>query len=401
MEDKRLKLKLYSVYFLAYSAYGCYAPFFIVYFKSRGLNFIQTGIAFAVMPLVGVVCQPAWGYITDKYLNKKVTLIIIMVASALSILLLAFAHSFWAILAGIITVSVFITSIFSLLDAFCYDISTPFNGIHFSRARLAGSLGYALAVLLMGILLKYTSINISYFLCCLIEAICALFIISIKYEKKAAMQRISFRDVADLFKNFSFILFILSVILINIVIGANSSYIGELIELTGGDVSNLGLLWFVVGICELPVLYLGNRILGRFKDTSLYCIAMAFYTIRYFLISICTSWSMVITIQMMQSITYTFYVLSALNFLNRIVPDKMKATGITLYAALGGGLGGFLGNLGGGVILETLNIRWLYRILSFTCLLSLATGLFINKEAKKASNPTAKNRIRQAIRHNI
>lgn len=387
MNDKQLKLRLYITCFLAYAALACYSPFLIIYFNNRNLSYIQTGIAFAVLPLIGVISQPVWGFITDKYLNKKITLLILISSSAVSILLLAFVNDFYSILLCIILLALFITSVFSILDALCCELAASHHDIQFSRARLAGSLGYGLFVFIMGIIIKHTNINVSFYICCFLNIIAVTVLWTIRYEENTAVQRINVRDVVNLLKNKNFAVFIISVMLINISIGANSSYIGELIRYTGGDVSNLGLLWFVVAFCEVPVLYVGTRILAKYKDLRLYYIATISYALRFFLNSMCTSWKMVILVQMLQCVTFALYVISALHFLDRVIPPKMKTTGITIYAALGGGLGGFIGNMGGGMVLQSLDITWLYKILSLVCLVSLFTSFFIERRYRLKHPP--------------
>jgi len=43
--------------------------------------------------------------------------------------------------------------------------------------------------------------------------------------------------------------------------GSNNSYISLLIQKTGGDVSQLGLLWFILAISELPIFFFGTKLL--------------------------------------------------------------------------------------------------------------------------------------------
>lgn len=379
MSDKYLGLKLKASYFLLAGSLSCYYAFLILFFKDRNLDYIQMGICFAALPLMGVACQPMWGYLTDKYLNKKISFIIVTAGSALTIILLVFSRSYYAILPSIILLALFMTSMNPLLDALCLEASAGNENIQFNRIRLMGSIGYALCVVIMGLVIKYTNINTAFYAFFAMNLLNIMIVSTIEAKGEAKSQRINPRFVLSLFKNTGFILLIASTLLLNIATGSNASYVGELIKTTGGDVSNLGLMWSVVTLCEVPTFFLGSWLLKRFNDFRLYQTALFFYSIRFLLNSLCTDWHFVIAVQVMQALTYALYMVATIHYLNRVIEPQMLTSGITLHAALGLGLGNFIGNIGGGVILELFNIYWLYRINVVICLISLSVALFIER----------------------
>lgn len=382
--EKALKLKLNTVYFAAYGAMAFYNPFLITYFNYRGLSFFEIGLLFAVLSLVGVICQPLWGYITDKYLNAKTTLAISMAASSICIVFVTLSHSFWSVLISIVVVAFFQSSIYSIMDAFCYELAEEYSSICFENVRIRGSLGYALSVAAAGMVIKYFGIFVSFYIYCIFSAASIIIINSISYKKVKTGSPLNLRDVTSLFKERRFTVFIISVAVLNVSMGANGSYISELIKQTGGDVSNLGFLWFIVAISEVPIFFLGGRILNMAKDLKLYYISIFFYIIRFLADSLCTTWVMAVMVQFLQSITFALYVISTLHYLNRIIDPKLRISGMTIFSAMGGGLGGFAGNLLGGIMLEYINIFYLFRILGAACAVSLGIGVFIEgKEPKK------------------
>lgn len=380
MNEKIIKRKLNLIYLIFFAAAACYSPFLIVYFSYKNLDFTQIGLIFAAMSVVGVISQPIWGYITDRYLNARITLIIVMLCSCICVFLLTFASGFGMIFITVVMISIFQNSVFPILDSLCYQLSSQYSCIQYGRVRLRGSFGYAVSVLLSGIVIKYTSIYIPYYIYCFLIMLGVILTHTLKYEAKPSGKVVSFRDISSLFKESRFVVFILSVMLLNISMGANSNYIGELIKQTGGDVSNLGLLWFIVAMSEIPVLYFSSRILSAIKDLKLYYACIIFFGIRFFADSLAASWQVVIAIQVLQFITFALYIISALHYINRIVEPEMRTSSITIYTAAGGGLGGFIGNLGGGLILGILDVFWLFKILAIVCIASLIVGLFLKSE---------------------
>jgi oligosaccharide:H+ symporter len=379
MNEKTLNVKLLSVYFIVFGALACYYPFLAVYFGERGLSYSQIGVAFAVNSMTAVLCQPIWGYFTDKYLGKVKTIIIGALGSCVAIYALVFSDSFLLVLVSIFLFMAFQSPVTSVTDAYCYEIIDHHKSIQYGRIRLWGSLGYAVIALIVGAIIKHTGTNTAFVIYSIVTVFGVAILNSIGFKSKHSQNMIRLKDISELFKNKKFVVFMISVVLANIALGANGSYIAVLIEKTGGDASKLGMLWFIVAISELPVFFLGNRLIKKYGILNLYLLSLALYIFRFFLDSFATNYIMVIIIQVMQSITFALYLLSALQYLNTIIPNKMKATGMTIYAALGGGLGGFIGNIFGGLLLEVITIFSLFKILAVVVILALAVGVVLKR----------------------
>lgn len=386
MKTKTLLFKLNSIYLLIFGFMACFYPYFTVYLTNKGLSYSQVGMALAINSLVGVTFQPIWGYVTDKYLNKRQTLIITIAVSAVTILLFVFVKGWIPIMLTVILFMIFLSPINSVADSYCYNLIDKYKTIQYGKVRLMGSIGYAIIALLIGIVVKKTSINSIFYAYLILSIFSILVLISIDFKGKSSGYRLDFSDLLHIIKNKRFLIFLLSVMIINICLGANGNYISILIKKTGGDVSNLGLLWFVVAISELPAFFFGNKLLKKFGDINLYIVCLVLYTLRYFLDSISLTYNVVILIQIMQGITFPLFLIASMNYVNRIVPEKMRTSGITLYSALGCGLGNFIGNMVGGFILQTFDVFLLFKLLSFNCLLSILVVIILKKvEAKSFS----------------
>lgn len=379
MKNKSLLLKLNSIYFIIYGFMACYYPFITLYFTIKGLSYSQIGIALAVNSLVGVVVQPIWGYITDKYLDKRSSLLISIIMSCIVVWLFSLVKTWISILIVLIIFMIFLSPIASLADSYCYDLMEKDKAIQYGKVRLMGSAGYAVIALVMGIIIKKTTINSTFYVYFMLSIIGFFLLKTVSFKGRPTAYKINPNDLLILIKNKKFFIFIITVFFINTSMGANSNYITILIQKTGGDVSNLGLLWFVVAISELPAFFFGYKLLKKVGDMNLYIICFILYILRYFLDSICQNYNTVILIQLMQGITFPLYLVAALNYINRIVPKKMRTSGITLYSAIGSGLGSFVGNMGGGFLLQYSNVFTLYQILSFSAVISFVISLILKK----------------------
>lgn len=376
----KLSIKLNAIYFTMYGAFACYFPFLTIYLQSRNLNYTQIGFIFAINSLIAVIAQPIWGYITDKYMNKKKTIILTMLISSIVILSLTVIRDFHVIAACLALFICFQSSIGPIADAFTYDIIEGNKNIQYGQVRLMGSLGFAITALVVGTFISAAQVDKSFYIYSLLLLISMLIVSSIKFKGKHGNRQFSSKDIFEILRNKNFIIFIISVILVNIATGANGSYISVLIQSTNGDVSRIGLLWFTMAMSELPAFFFGNRIIKKYGILNIYLISLGLYAVRFFLDSIAQNYTTVIAIQIMQGITFPLYMMTSLQYLMDIIPPRMRTSAITLYSALGGGLGGFIGNICGGMILESINVFFLFKILSLMCLLSLGSGIILKKE---------------------
>jgi PPP family 3-phenylpropionic acid transporter len=377
MKMKSVKLNLLTVYFIAYGGLACYFPFLAVYFKSRGLTYIQSGIVFSLISLISIIAQPIMGYIADKYLSKKKVVLINLIACSGLIYLYIFAGGFYSVILATVSLIFFQGSVMSILDAYCYDISDKVPEVNYGQIRLMGSIGFAVVSLLLGGLIQYFDINVSFYLYSVLFIISALILSGINYKSSANIVRPSASDILEVLKNYKFILFVLSVMVLNITLQAHSNYIAMLIEATGGNVANLGIVWFASALSEIPAFFFGTKLLKKHGELNIYIYALILYIIRMLLSAFSTSYVAVIAIQLLQSITYPLYLVSVMQYINIVVPDKIRASGITLLSSLGFGLGGLIGNLGGGFVLQYKDPFFLYKTMAITCFVSLLIALLL------------------------
>ena len=391
MKNNTLSLKLKLLYIAEFGALACFFPFLTYYFQQRGLSYTEIGIAYAVTSITTVIAQPVWGVITDKYLNKRTTIIIAMVISSLAIYNFVYAKNFYYILFSLILLLSSQSSVISVSDAYTYEIMEHHKDIQYGKIRLMGSVGFAFIILFLGVSIKYFGINSVFVLYSVIMFFGAMIVLSIDYKDKSNIQKIDLLDIVSLIKDKRFFVFIVAIVFANIAMGSNNSYIYLLIKDTGGDVSQLGLLWFVLAISELPLFFFGTNLLKKHGVLNLFIFGMVLLTLRYFLDSICTSFVYVIIVQAMQGITFPLFFMASLEYLNSITPRKMKTSAMSFFGAACG-LGGFIGNISCGILLEHISIFSVYKIISFICVICLGF-LIVLKNVDSREINTLRNRL--------
>lgn len=369
-----MTLKLQILIFVLYAANACYFPFQPVYFSDRKLSFTEIGIAFAVGALIGLIIQPVWGYLTDKYLDKRKTLFITLIANSLIILFFIKADSFQGILALIILNGIFMSGIYPILDAYTFDVIEGSNGLNYSHFRFVASAAYAVTNLALGYIVKAYNINLT-FIAFEIMSIAGIFVLlNMKFKGKRSVERISFSDIREALSSKKLVLFFITIFLMNIAIIGGVNYMNELIKHTKGDVSNLGMVWFTTCVFEVITFYFAGKLIRRIGVIRVYLISILVFALKFFLDSVFMTPFLIISVQLLDGFAFTLFITSSLEFLNLNTKSQVRASMMSLYAATGG-FGSFIAGLFGGMILNMVNPSQLYGILAAVCVAALLCGL--------------------------
>lgn len=379
MSSKALKLKLSVLYFVVCGSMACYYPFMLIYYQSRHLNYSEIGVLFAVNSLVAVIAQPFWGIITDRYLNKRKSFLMVLIFSSMLVFGFILVKSFAFVVIWVIIFMIFQSPTLSINDAFCYEVIDTDKSLQYGKFRLMGSMGFAVIALFIAFIIKKTNVEISFLSFAILGILGAVVLKDIRVKGHSVRSGIDFNDVISIISNGKFIILVLSAMLVSASMSANSNYLGTLIQSTGGDVSKIGYLWFVVAMSELPAFYFGNKLLTKLGVLNIYFLCLIFYVLRFFLDSLCVHYQAVIGIQLLQAITYPLYIMSTLHCVNGIVSEKARTTAITVFAALSAGIGGFLGNISGGIIIQNYSVFILFRVMSVLCIVSLLIALLLKR----------------------
>lgn len=300
-----------------------------------------------------------------------------MLCCSITVFLFIPAGSFVAIAAAVGILIAFQCSITPISDSLSYDIIEQNPKLQFGKIRLVGSISFAIVALALGKAIQYIGINFSFIMYSIFMLGTFFILFGIKHKESSSMERPNLKDLVDVIKNLKFSIFLISVMLVNIMLGAHGSYITVLIEKTGGNVSSIGFVWFAQAISELPLFFIGNRLIKKYGELNIYNAAVLMYVVRMYLSSICSDYNAVISIQLMQSITYPIYLLSIMQYVNKEVPSKIKASGMTMMSALGFGLGGFIGSIAGGSILQSFDVFVLYKAITAVCAAAFVVGMLL------------------------
>jgi len=368
IDRKEYLLKLF--YLIYFTTFAAFLPFLPLYLRGIGLNSAQIGLIMGIGPLVMLLAQPFWGMVSDYLQARVMVLRITLLASLLASLLFPLTAKFILIALIMFLYTFFQTPITPLADSIVLTHHEAAGG-SFGRVRLWGSLGFALAVVILSRWLQSTQLGNMFIAISLLYLATLLVTLGIKEEKPASREKLTGR-LRDLLANKRFLLFLGYSCLIQLTFAAYNTFFGLLFTSLGGNTSSLGLAWSLAALSEIPVFLFSRSLLLRFGARKLLVFAGIVYSLRWFFYSMVQNPVHILWSQVFQSISFGVFYFSAVNYVNHIVPSQLRSTGQALFAALGFGLGATMGNFLGGLLVNMAGLSTMFVASGFLCLAAVA-----------------------------
>jgi len=124
----------------------------------------------------------------------------------------------------------------------------------------------------------------------------------------------------------------------------------------------VGLMFALSSASEVPFMYISVRLIRRFGALPLLAMSAGGIALRLLLWALFPYKPVVIAAQLLHSLCYGTYHPAAVQFISSVFPAKKRGIGMPVYLALGSGLPSLLGNMAGGVIVESIGYRPLFAI---------------------------------------
>ena len=340
---------------------GVLSPFYVLYFKSVGLDYAQIGILLATSGIVTLLFSQLWGYIADVLIGKRAVLTLTTIGCASFFLGLKYAYFFWHFLVLIFFLRFFATPRTHVINSLLF--LQPGGKENFALIRSYGSLGFIVMNLFTGKLSAALGLPVIFPLYVLVSL---LFLISIWYlpephkpSRKSKTYR--FWTVQKLLLKNPCILLLLIVIFFHQ--SAHSSatiYLSFVIKENGGNEAIIGLFYSYAAVLEIPLFFILDRIIAGIGEIKLLAIAIIAQILRWILTFFAHNLDEFFIIQTLHCITFGLFYLSAASYINRQSPPELRASAQTLLGMVYFGVATVFSLTVGGSIAEIKGLRMLY-----------------------------------------
>ncbi|MFF2091942.1 MFS transporter [Paenibacillus sp. NPDC058174] len=342
--------------FFVYGTIAVYSTFFALYLQSQGMSTIEIGALMAGGPVVSLIANPFWGYLSDRFRNIRRILIIMLIGNLLVMQLVFLVHTYTLIYACMLFFFFFQMPLFSQSNSLILN-AIEGTGHKFGAFRLWGSLGWALLAVASGPVIGAMGIERLW----IVYSVMMLLAIGLAFTLPAggAPATSSLAGTApasrrSMLRNWPFVLFLIIGLVLSIPNSMNTTFVGLYIADLGGKTSIIGWSAFFSSIFEIPVFLLLDRYLRKNVRVMMLCLAVisVLYALRWSLMAVAESPLHIIFIQALHCLTFGGFYYIGTQLTALLVPAEFRASGQAWYALTWGGLSGIVAGFLGGWLFD-------------------------------------------------
>ncbi|KWW22613.1 MFS transporter [Peribacillus simplex] len=361
--EKQIRANIVSLkvfYLFSFFAVGSLTPLLSVYLANEaGLSGLEIGSIMSVGPIVMILFQPIWGIVCDwSGKPAKILALTSLLAGVFGLGYLLF-EPYLLLVAVAIALAVFQSAIIPVSDSITLQYTTRIKS-NYGKIRLFGSLGFGVAVFMMGKLSESfigpAVIFYAFFFGLLVAAILAL---RLPEEPPKGKVKV-FSGMKELFKMKRFLIFLAITFLLFGPNLANNVYYGLFVEARGGTYTGIGIAFLLAVLSEIPFMRMAGSWIHRIGLLPITLLAGAGSLIRWGLYFSEPSLATVYVTSVIQGFSLGLFIPAALQYIRKVVPAHITVTAITLYSAIGNGLGNWFSTFTGGIILDHSGIYAVY-----------------------------------------
>ncbi|QFT90254.1 Putative nucleoside transporter YegT [Bacillus sp. THAF10] len=349
----------YSYYFLTFFSFGALFPLLTVYLQEDvGLTGSQIGMIMSISPVVMIFVQPLWGVFSDYTQKPKQILVWTLFLTALSGLVFSFMGSYPGLLALAFLLAVTQSALVPISDSITLNYVQRVKG-NYGSIRLWGAVGFAIAVLIAGWLSDFFSLKVIFYTFAAALLLATFFTTFLPKESQNIS--VNIRDgVGTLLKMPKFVMFLVTTFLIFGPVFANNFYFGLFITEIGGTVTGVGIAFLLAAGSEAPFMRVAGKWISKFGLHAIMISAASIAMIRWVLYFFEPPLYLVYATTIAQGFSVGLFIPAALQFVRDIAPSSARATAVSLYTAVGNGLGSWFCTFLGGFLLEYYSVMHVY-----------------------------------------
>lgn len=376
-------LTLQEYYLLTFFGVGSLYPLLSVYLsKTVGLNGYQIGTIMSAGPIVMIFFQPLWGMVSDSTNSSIKILTLTTLVAGIFGLGFLFSGDYYFLMVVAVFVAIFQSAIIPVSDSISLKYTSRVK-VNYGNIRLFGSLGFGLAVFIMGRLSEYNPAVIFYSF--FFSLIIASFLGTRIPKEKAASNKKLFSGIKEILTYRKFIVFLIITFMIFGPNLANNTYFGLFVEDSGGTYTGIGIAFLIAVLSEIPFMKVAGNWIQKIGILEVALIAGAVSLVRWILYFTQPSLSIVYITTVIQGFSVGLFIPAGLQYIKDITPVHITATAVTLYSAIGNGLGNWFSTFIGGIIYEEYNVFTVYLFFGIMALMGVLLIVWLIKEEKAES----------------
>ena len=365
------KIKYYTTMGLYWSVIAACVSFLNVFLTGRGLGTAEIGFLTAVGNGLAAIFQPIVSKVCSRSNKNERDFLVLISMLAMTLVIMALERKAGLSMKIEIVAAVALVLVMQpLLNSLGYFYIARSVEINYGVSRGIGSITFAVTSFVLGIL---SEINKD------LSMVMAAVLLGALILSLLAQKPISGNNVVTVFdgraqkqkiQNSKFIIFLLAVGMLFTFYNVTNVYLLQIAKRIGGDAKTVGTAFAVAALFEFPIMFMFNRLKEKFKSRSMLIFSGIFFLLKGILTYIATSPSTLIAIQVTQLFGFALFTPCSVDFINDIMSDEKKITGQGFLASAIT-MGGVIGSVAGGVLIESTGVLNTLIISNVICLIAI------------------------------
>ena len=343
--------RLSHFYFFYYFFVGLFVPYWGLYLQSKSFSAFQIGILLSLFQISRIFAPNFWGWLAD-YTNKRARWIrLSSFIGCLGYIGIFWADSFFLIFLVMMSMSLFTSSTIPLAESLTLSHVASSNA-SYSNIRLWGSVGFIIASFFLGILIDIYNVNVLVWALLFTQLIILFLSFSIP-DKKFELIGDTKRSIWKVLKKPEVIALLIGCALMVSSHGLLYNFYSIFLKEQGYSSSLIGILWSIGVIFEIFIFVLMPKILRKYNFKEVLLISLFLAVIRFFLIGhyVDILWILILA-QILHAATFGSFHVASVELVSVHFNKEHHSRGQSIYNSITYGLGGTIGGLGGGLMID-------------------------------------------------
>ncbi len=335
--------RLSAFYLIFFSSLGTMLPYWGLYLESLGFKPAQIGELMALIMATKIISPNVWGWIADHTGKPMAIVRLGSLAAAVAFSAVFFGHSFlW--LAIVMTVFSFFWNA-SLPQFEATTFSHLGDQTHrYSSIRLWGSIGFILAVTILGFI--FEAVGIGALPAILLTLMIGIWLMSLLVPERESAVVSSHLPLRDVLRRPEVIALLVVCFLMQASHGPYYTFYSIYLEDHGYSRTLIGWLWALGVIAEVLVFMFMHRLVPRFGLRNIFLASLLCAALRWALIGLYVdSLPIMIFAQTLHAASFGIYHAVSIQLIHQYFTGRNQGRGQALYSSLSFGAGGAVGSL--------------------------------------------------------
>lgn len=344
--------RLSNLYFWFFALLGGMLPYWSLYLEGRGFSYLQIASLMATIQLTKIVAPSVWGHLGDRT-GQRVRLVRFgTITGSLCFAGVFLEPGFTGLLLVMLAFTFFWNAVLPLYEVITLQVLGSQRN-QYGKIRLWGSVGFIVAVALIGVLLEWVDIRYLPMLLIPLFAGIAVSAWMLPVEKIVRTQKSPRGSLKAILTHPAVIAFFVMNFLLQVAHGSYYTFFSIHLQLYDYGKLAIGLLWSLGVIAEIVLFMMMHRLSARFSVRHIVLAALLLTLLRWLLIAEMVSvLPVLIFAQLLHAASYGALHAVSVQYIQGFFGRHHHGQGQALYSGLTFGAGGALGAWGAGFLVD-------------------------------------------------